>query len=47
MNDYLSEMLDSFSKKPEKFKHSNDAGELMKDMIMNRLAEKTETGESA
>jgi len=43
MNDYLSEMLDSFSKKSGKNKHNHEAGELMKDMIMNRLAEKTET----
>lgn len=42
MNDYLSQMLDSFSKKPEKSKHSHEAGELMKDLIMNRLAEKAD-----
>ena len=43
MNDYLSEMLDSFTKKSEKNKHNREAGELLKDLIMNRLAEKADT----
>ena len=42
MNDYLSGLLDSFSKKSGKNKHNREAGELMKDIIMNRLAEKGE-----
>ena len=42
MDDYLSEMLDSFLKKSEKNEYSGEAGELMKDMIMNRLAEKAQ-----
>ncbi|MGD9160771.1 MAG: hypothetical protein PVG39_20300 [Desulfobacteraceae bacterium] len=41
MNNYLSEMLDLFSKKSEKNKHNREAGELMKNMIMNRLVEKS------
>ena len=43
MNDYLSEMLDSFTKKSEKNKHNREAGELLKDLIMNRLTEKADT----
>ena len=42
MNDYLSEMLDSFTKKSEKNKHNREAGELLKDLIMNRMAEKAD-----
>lgn len=47
MKDYLSQLLDSFSKKPEKFKHRHEAGELMKDLIMNRLSEKSQESENA
>ena len=46
MNDYLSGLLDSFSRKSEKNRHNSEAGELMKDMIMNRLDEKSQEEES-
>jgi len=45
MNGHLSEILDSFSKKSEKNEYSREAGELMKDMIMNRLVEKSNEDE--
>lgn len=46
LNDYLSGLLDSFSKKTGKNKHSREAGEFMKDMIVNRFAEKSQEKEN-
>ena len=46
MNDYLSGVLDSFLKKSEKNQHNRETGELMKDMIMDRLVEKSQGEES-
>ena len=40
VDDYLSQLLDSFSKKPGANQQNRKAGELIKDMIMNRLDEK-------
>ena len=47
MNDYLSGLLDLFSKKAEKNLKGSKAGETMKNMIMNRLGKKAETGSPA
>lgn len=41
MNDYLSGLLDSFTEKSEEKEQIREAGELIKDMIMNRLVEKS------
>lgn len=46
MDAYLSGLLDSDAKKPGKNHQGRGAGERMKDMIMNRLDEKTEKGTS-
>ena len=40
MNDYLTGLLDTFSRKPEENQHNRQAGELMRDMITNRLDQK-------
>ena len=46
MNDYLTGLLDTFSIKPGENQHNRQAGELMRDMITNRLAEKSQGEES-
>lgn len=43
MDNYLSGLLDMFSKKSEKNDETRKVGEQMKDMIMNRLDEKANT----
>lgn len=43
MDNYLSGLLDMFSKKSEKNDETRKAGEEVKDMIMNRLDEKAKT----
>ena len=46
MDNYLSGLLDSFSKKSGKNHNNREAGKLMKDMIINRLVKKSEQAEN-